>query len=52
VDYAESDVSEDPSQHKQSHVLVLTDAGKWTGNVVAFTQQSSASYQPCLLADR
>jgi hypothetical protein len=35
VDYAESDVSEDPSQHKQSHVLVLTDAGKWTGNVVA-----------------
>jgi hypothetical protein len=35
VDYAESDVSEDPSQHKQSHVLILTDAGKWTGNVVA-----------------
>jgi hypothetical protein len=35
VDYAESDVSEDPSQHKQSHVLMLTDAGEWTGNIVA-----------------
>ena len=35
VDYAESDVAEDPSQHKQSHVLILTDAGEWTGNVVA-----------------
>jgi hypothetical protein len=24
-----------PAQHKQSHVLELLDAGKWTGNIVA-----------------
>jgi hypothetical protein len=35
VDYAESEVSQDPAQHKQSHVLILTDAGEWTGNIVA-----------------
>lgn len=35
VDYAESEVADDPAQHKQSHVLVLTNAGKYTGNVVA-----------------
>ena len=35
VDYAESEVAEDPAQHKQTHVLILTDAGKWTGNIVA-----------------
>jgi hypothetical protein len=52
VDYAESDVSEDPSQHKQSHVLVLTDAGKWTGNVVALPNNRVRVTSPCLLADR
>jgi hypothetical protein len=35
VDYAESEVADCPAQHKQSHVLTLTDAGKWTGNIVA-----------------
>ena len=35
VDYTESEVADCPAQHKQSHVLVLTDAGKWTGNIVA-----------------
>ena len=35
VDYAESEVADCPAQHKQSHVLMLTDAGKWTGNIVA-----------------
>jgi hypothetical protein len=51
VDYAESDVSEDPSQHKQSHVLILTDAGKWTGNVVALPNNRVRSYQPSVLGD-
>jgi hypothetical protein len=46
VDYAESDVSEDPSQHKQSHVLVLTDAGKWTGNVVALPNNRVRATSP------
>ena len=35
VDYTENDIADDPAQHKQSHVLQLTEAGKWTGNIVA-----------------
>ena len=31
VDYTESDIADDPAQHKQSHVLQLIDAGDWTG---------------------
>jgi len=35
VDYTDSEVADDPAQHKQSHVLELLDAGKFTGNMVA-----------------
>jgi len=35
IDYTDSEVADDPAQHKQSHVLELMDAGKWTGNIVA-----------------
>jgi hypothetical protein len=35
VDYTESEIGDDPAQHKQSHVMELLDAGKWTGNIVA-----------------
>jgi hypothetical protein len=35
VDYTDSEVADDPAQHKQSHVLELLDAGEWTGNIVA-----------------
>ena len=35
VDYTESEVADDPAQHKQSHVLELLDAGEYTGNMVA-----------------
>ena len=31
VDYTDSDIADDPAQHKQSHVMYLLDAGKWTG---------------------
>ncbi len=34
VDYTGHDIADDPAQHKQSHVIQLTDAGKWTGNLV------------------
>ena len=34
-DYTDSEVADDPAQHKQSHVMELLDAGKWTGNIVA-----------------
>ena len=35
VDYTDSEVADDPAQHKQSHVLELLDAGQYTGNIVA-----------------
>ena len=35
VDYTDHEIADDPAQHKQSHVIYLTDAGKWTGNIVA-----------------
>jgi len=35
VDYTDTDVVDDPAQHKQAHVLQLLEAGEWTGNIVA-----------------
>jgi len=35
VDYTDSEIADDPAQHKQSHVLTLLDAGDYTGNIVA-----------------
>jgi len=35
VDYSESEIADDPAQHKQSHVMYLLDAEQWTGNIVA-----------------
>ena len=37
VDYTESHIADDPAQHKQSHVLQLTDAGEWIGQHSSFT---------------
>jgi len=35
VDYTDSEIADDPAQHKQSHVMELLDAGPYTGNIVA-----------------
>ena len=35
VDYTNSEIADDPAQHKQSHVLELMEAGEYTGNIVA-----------------
>ena len=32
VDYTNNSIADDPAQHKQSHVIYLTDAGEYTGN--------------------
>ena len=48
VDYTESDIADDPAQHKQSHVLQLTDAGKWTGNIVALPNNRVRATSPAL----
>ena len=35
IDYTDSEVADDPAQHKQAHVLELLGESKWTGNIVA-----------------
>ena len=48
VDYTESQISDDPAQHKQSHVLQLTDAGEWTGNIVALPNNRVRATSPAM----
>ena len=48
VDYTDSDIADDPAQHKQSHVLYLTDAGQWTGNLVALPNNRVRATSPAL----
>lgn len=48
VDYTESHIADDPAQHKQSHVLQLTDAGEWTGNIVALPNNRVRATSPAL----
>jgi hypothetical protein len=48
VDYTDSDIADDPAQHKQSHVLYLLDAGPWTGNMVALPNNRVRATSPAL----
>ena len=48
VDYTESQIADDPAQHKQSHVLQLTDAGDWTGNIVALPNNRVRATSPAM----
>ena len=48
VDYTESDIADDPAQHKQSHVVQLIDAGDWTGNIVALPNNRVRATSPAL----
>ena len=50
VDYTDGDIADDPAQHKQSHVLYLLDAGKWTGNFVALPNNRVRATSPALWA--
>jgi len=45
VDYTRSCVSDDPAQHKQSHIIVLTE-GEWRGNVVALPNNRIRASNP------
>jgi hypothetical protein len=47
VDYTESEIADCPAQHKQSHVMVLTD-GKWKGNMVALPNNRVRVTSPAL----
>jgi len=46
VDYTESSIADDPAQHKQSHVIELTDSGSWTGNIVALPNNRVRTTSP------
>ena len=48
VDFTDSAVADDPAQHKQSHVLQLIDADKWTGNIVALPNNRVRVTNPAL----
>ena len=48
VDYTEHSIADDPAQHKQSHVLYLTDAGDYTGNIVALPNNRVRATNPAL----
>ena len=48
VDYTNSDIADDPAQHKQSHIIELTDAGNWTGNIVALPNNRVRTTSPAL----
>lgn len=48
VDYTDSYISDDPAQHKQSHVLELLDAGEFTGNIVALPNNRVRATNPAL----
>ena len=48
VDYTESDIADDSAQHKQSHVLCITEEGKWKGNIVALPNNRVRATSPAL----
>ena len=48
VDYTDNEIADDPAQHKQSHVIYLTDAGRWTGNFVALPNNRVRATSPAL----
>jgi hypothetical protein len=48
VDYTDHEIADDPAQHKQSHVIHLTDAGPWTGNIVALPNNRVRATSPAL----
>jgi hypothetical protein len=47
VDYTDSEIADDPAQHKQSHVLYLTE-GQWKGNLIALPNNRVRATSPAL----
>ncbi len=48
VDYTNSDIADDPAQHKQSHVLYITEDCEWKGNFVALPNNRVRATSPAL----
>jgi hypothetical protein len=47
VDYTNHEIADSPDQHKQSHVLYLTE-GPWEGNIVALPNNRVRATSPAL----
>ena len=50
VDYTDHPIADDPAQHKQSHVLYITEDCKWKGNFVALPNNRVRVTNPALWA--
>jgi hypothetical protein len=50
VDYTDHDIADDPAQHKQSHVMYITEPGNWYGNIVALPNNRVRATSPALWA--
>ena len=48
VDYTDSDIADDSAQHKQSHVLYITEDCEWKGNFVALPNNRVRATSPAL----
>ena len=47
VDYTDHQIADSPDQHKQSHVLYLTE-GPWEGNIIALPNNRARATSPAL----
>jgi hypothetical protein len=48
VDYTDNSIADDPAQHKQSHVMYITEGCKWKGNLVALPNNRVRATSPAL----
>ena len=48
VDYTDNSIADDPAQHKQSHVMYITEDCKWKGNLVALPNNRVRATSPAL----
>ena len=48
VDYTDNSIADDPAQHKQSHVLYITEDCEWKGNLVALPNNRVRATSPAL----
>ena len=50
VDYTDNSIADDPAQHKQSHVLYITEDCPWKGNIIALPNNRVRVTNPALWA--
>tara|TARA_B100000212_G_C27363027_1_gene529090 strand:+ start:489 stop:1193 length:705 start_codon:yes stop_codon:yes gene_type:complete len=48
VDYTDHPIADDPAQHKQSHVMYITEDCEWKGNIVALPNNRVRATSPAL----